>query len=265
MATAWALAGLALSSAAVAEGDADGDWPVPSGEALAIGAAVEAEVSYEQPKVYRVEVDGPGLLTVVAMAGNGNDLWLVVADGSGQSLADGEIDDDPVTLPGGEYASVGLPRAGTFCVVVGCWDDRAAAEVRTGFLPLEQLTLSPDPQGGPWDAAKVSVGVRQAHALSPAEGDRRDWYKLTPARSGTVRFKTDVPRDAETDLILEVFNSAEPWQAATYADEDQDGVWGRETAEVFVQEGQPMFFRVSTWDDRADVMLPYTVEARWME
>ncbi|MEM6458270.1 MAG: hypothetical protein AAF710_02635 [Planctomycetota bacterium] len=265
---AWA----AASQAAGAEAALDGLMPEPmagpeADAALTVGRAVTVAVDEAEPSVLSVTAAEPGLLTVVGVSEPRIDLTITVTDRLGQEVIGGDIDVDPVELPGGETGVVALPRAGDYLVLLESLDGAGRVRVESGWIPMPEADRPADPNGGPDDALPLRVGVRQDQSFDSKTGDLRDWYVIEPARSGLLRVQARTPVGSETDLILERYTADRFWESEDYADNDEGEVLGHESLELAVNRGQPVFIRVSTWStlDPEGQAEPYTLTARWAE
>ena len=262
-------------AAAAAPGEAVADVPQqlrvpleltpPEAEAMALDQPVRLTATGETPAMRSLTVDAPGLLTLIATPAEGNesDVQLLVADQWGQGLLDGSIDMDPPSLPGGEMGSVALDRPGRYLILVETWDDRATVELQARFIPLDQLVHQPNPQGDPEQAGHLTVGRPVSASLMSTPGDHHDWFVFVPARTGTVSFETGVPGDSDLDLYLELYEPNQFWEPTDSVDDDRNEQMGSERIEVQVQQDQPVYLRVNTYDFWMDEESPYTLRARW--
>ncbi len=233
---------LPLSATAFAETD-----PLP------LGKSEQGQASPDEPRVYSVTVDGPGILTVAVRSGNGEDLGINIADAHGQTLANGYGDIDEFGILGDEQLASTLGSAGDYLVYISAYDQHATYTIGASYLPMAEAELPEDPLGAPDTASPLKPGQKMGDTIRPARGDHYDWYRVTPEHNGVLTVYT---RGAE-DVILEAYQEGEYHDSLATADGTDQTAMGNESITLDVRENEPVYFRVSTYSTAAD----YTINA----
>lgn len=225
---------LAALAVAPLPGAAQTSLPVGSVVPVSRVADVPAELVFSAP--------GAGFLTVVARASE--DVSVAVADEEYQTLPDGAADADLGGDLGAEQLVVGIPRAGTYRVLVESLSGAAAAlSVGASFLASDLACRPTDPDGSPSGAVQLQVGTSHLDAIDPASGDPWDWFAIAAREAGTLTILTRVEGDG--DLRLERFQAGGYREAVDASDQDLDGVLGNESLTVDVEAGTTVYLRVA--------------------
>lgn len=219
--------------------------------ALPLGQTLRGSADTEVPAVYRVSVDGPGVLTVAVRSDQGFDLGVDIADIDGQTLPDGYGDFDDFGKMGDEQIATTLGAAGSYLVYVMAYEQRAGYVIGANFLPMPEAALPEDPHGRPGTAAALQVGQKAGGTIRPARGDHYDWYVITPTRNGVMTVYTR----GDDDVVLEAYEPGEYRAAIAWADETDQTNGGNESVSLDVRENEPLYFRVLTFGESADYVI----------
>jgi len=218
---------------------------------LALDQTQQGTSNVDAPAVYQITISGPGILTVAARADEGLDLGIKVTDSVGQVLPDGFGDWDNFDLPGKEQVAATLGSAGSYRVYIDAYESSTDYVIGASFLPMPEAALPEDPQGKPGTAMTLTAGQRLGGTVRPARGDHYDWFTVQPERDGQLTAFTR----GQDDLVLEAYYPDDFHEAAAGSDGSDPISPGNESVTLDVREGEPVYFRVSTYDQPADYML----------
>ena len=202
---------------------------------------------------YQFLAESAGILTVVIRATDESDLVLAVTDADGQNLPDGRSDQDLGGDAGAEQFAVTLPRAGTYYIRVEPFSSGTSSfRIGASWLGFAELEQPADPDGAPSTARNIAFGQDPLNdMLDPSSGDHWDWFALRADRAGMLTLAT---RAAEGDLVLEAFDDGEYNESIERSDQDLQDVAGNEALTLSVQQGQIMYFKVSTFGSASEAI-----------
>jgi hypothetical protein len=232
--TVATIAVLALTVAAPARAHAQ--------QALQLNQIMQGSAGDDAPAVFTFNAETAGVLTVVVRGDGDVDLQLAVADAVGQTLPDGEVDQDLGGDGGAEQAAVVIRAAGDYQVRVSTWFGGGTFDIIAGWISYPTLGGPADPDGMPTAAATLAPGTPIDDSIDPSAGDAWDWFKVTADSAGVITVVTEAP---EGDLALEVFGEGSFAEAINRSDQDMQGVAGNESLTIQTAAGQTYYFKVS--------------------
>ena len=220
---------------------------------LEIGGTMLGTTGVGEPVSYRLRLEAAGVLTVVLRATDESDLVLSVTDADGQTLVDGESDQDLGGDGGAEQVTVVIPRAGNYHVRVRPYSSgKAAFRIGVSWLTFPGLEQPDDPDGAPSSAIVMRVGDDPRHdTISAGTGDHWDWFAVRADQAGMLTVAT---RAAVGDLVIEAFNEGEFGEAVERSDQDLQGVNGNEALTLTVQAGQTVYFKVAAFSSSSEAI-----------
>lgn len=211
-------------------------------QALQLNQPQRGTAGDSTPAVFTFSADSAGILTVVVRGQGDTDLTLAVADAVGQTLPEGQSDQDLGGDSGAEQLAVVVPGAGDYQVRVGTWFGSGGFEMVAGWISYPALAGPTDPDSMPTQAAALTPGSPIEDSIDPGAGDAWDWFKVTVDSDAAITVITDAP---EGDLALEVFEEGNFAEAVNRSDQDMQGVAGNESLTIQAQAGQTYYFKVS--------------------
>jgi len=226
--------------------------PTHAQQALQLNQITPGNAGDDAPAVFTFYAETPGVLTVVVRGNGDTDLQLAVADVVGQTLPDGQIDQDHGGDSGAEQAAVVIRGAGEYQVRVSTWFGSGSFDLIASWISYPALGGPADPDGMPTAAAVLVPGTPIDDSIDPSSGDAWDWFKVTTDSAGVITVITEAP---DGDLALEVFGDGDFAEAINRSDQDMQGVAGNESITVQAAAGQTYYFRVSPVFSSGDVMI----------
>ncbi len=212
---------------------------------LPLGTTAKGGLSEGQISEYVFEAREAGFLTVILRAEGSEDLVLFVTDEEEQELPDGRSDQDLGGNPGAEQLMVTLTAAGRYRAFVATFMGGSPTFQIGGSFLASKLAVAPsDPDGRPSTALELAVGDSHEDSLTPNDGDRWDWYRMSVTAGGALTVLTR--SDGDGDLALEVFREGEYREPIDASDEDMEGVMGNESVTMDVAAGDVLYLRVLT-------------------
>jgi hypothetical protein len=219
-------------------------------QALQLNQIMQGNAGDGAPAVFTFNAETPGVLTVVVRGNGDADLQLAVADVVGQTLPDGQVDQDLGGDTGAEQAAVVIRAAGDYQVRVSTWYGGGTFEIVAGWISHPKLGAPSDPDGMPTAAARLEPGKPINDSIDPPSGDAWDWFKVTADSAAVITVVTEAP---EGDLALEVFEGGNFADAINRSDQDMQGVAGNESLTIQAAAGQTYYFKVSPVFSSGDV------------
>lgn len=227
--------------------------PAHGQQALQLGPMMQGTAGSETPAVFTFDAESAGVLTVVVRGSADADLVVTVTDEVGQTLPDGQSDQDLGGDSGAEQIAAVIPGAGRYQVRVSTWFGTGPFELAAGWIAYPSLGSSPDPDGMPTAAAALTPGSPIQDSIDTGAGDAWDWYKVTVDSAAAITVIVEAP---EGDLVLEVFSEGSYAEALNRSDEDMQGVAGNESITVQAQPGETYYFKVLPFGGGH---IPYTI------
>ena len=219
---------------------------------IELGGVVSASTSDIAATEFTFNPQSAGILTVVVRAADESDLVLVVTDADGQPLPDARSDQDLGGDSSAEQLAVTIPRSGTYRIRVEPFGSGSIRfQIGASWITFPDLEVPPDPNGSPSTATPVQPGQAPIEeSLDGTAGDYWDWYVVTAEQAGTITVTT---RTENGDLVLEAFAPDAYTDPLERSDQDLQGVSGNEALTLIVTAGQQVYFKVSAWDEGAQV------------
>ena len=223
-----------------------------SGQQLEIGGVVSGSTSDMNVADFPFRASSAGVLTVAVRSTDETDLILLVTDADGQPLPEGRSDQDMGGDTGAEQFAVTIPRAGEYRVRVERYGDNTATfRLGASWVAFPDLEVPPDPDGSPSSASPIRIGqavIRES--LNGKMGDYWDWYVYSANQSGTLTVAT---RAEEGDLVIEAFEEGDYGEPMERSDQDLQEKGGNEALTLIVSRGQRVYFKVSAFDEGAEI------------
>ncbi len=220
-------------------------------QALQLNQVMQGSARDGAPAVFTFNAETPGVLTVVVRGSGDADLQLAIADAVGQTLPDGQVDQDLGGESGAEQAAVVIRAAGDYQVRVSTWFGSGTFDIVAGWISYPALGGPADPDGMPTAAATLVPGTPIDDSIDPSSGDAWDWFKVTAAGAAVITVVTEA---SEGDLALEVFEGGNFAEAINRSDQDMQGVAGNESLTIQAAAGQTYYFKVSPVFSSADAI-----------
>lgn len=218
------------------------------GRDLPLGETIEDETTSDSPTEYDFQSDGSGVLTIV-VRGDG-DISISVLDESGQPVPSGRIDIDFEGNQGAEQGAIILGEEGKFRVVIGCLGFEASYVLGASWLPIDEVVRLADPQGSPGDAVAMELEETYRGAIEIGNGDRKDWFRFEAEEATRLTVAT---RSRENgDLVLESYSEDSFEFIVDRSDQDLEGNPGNESITTDLEEGDIVYFVVSTFGGDAE-------------
>lgn len=262
----WGLAAGGLCVGLLAGAASGGGVDELAGRECLVGESVRVSGDVDRPAVLLLDIDQPGVLTVV-VEGASTDAQFLVGDAFGQPLLGGEIDVDPPSLPRGEFGAVGIASPGRYTVIVLPVDEamHVTAQVHTSFVALPGMVGGAvDPHGQPDTARDLPLGRRVEGRVSQSDGDLRDWYVWVPERDGKVVVRVSAYSDV--DLMLWRYSEGRYWMSVESSDQDLNDRPGDESLAFEVRKGEAVYLRVGPiWALSEGEVSGYGLEAAWQD
>jgi hypothetical protein len=211
-------------------------------QALQINQVQQGSAADDSPAIFTFNAESAGVLTVVVRGASDTDLTLAVADAVGQTLPDGQSDQDLGGNTGAEQIAAVIPAAGEYQVRVGTWFGSGSFELVAGWISYPALAGPVDPDGMPTQAATLTPGSPIDDSIDAASGDAWDWFKVTVDSDAAITVITEAP---EGDLALEVFAEGNFGESLNRSDQDMQGVSGNESLTIQARAGETYYFKVS--------------------
>jgi hypothetical protein len=226
--------------------------PPVAAQQLELGEVTTAATSDSKIASLSFNAPAAGVLTVVVRSTDESDLVLVVTDGDGQPLPEARSDRDLGGNSGAEQLAVTVPRAGEYQVRVEPFGSGSARfKIGASWISFPDLEIPPDPNGSPSTATAIREGQEPFdESLDGTAGDYWDWFVFTAERAGTLTVTT---RAEDGDLVLEAFEAGSYTEALERSDQDLQGVSGNEALTLIVTAGQKVYFKVSAWNEGAQI------------
>ena len=165
-------------------------------QALQLNQIMQGSAGDGAPAVFTFNAETPGVLTVVVRGTGDADLQMAIADAVGQTLPDGQVDQDLGGDAGAEQAAVVIRAAGDYQVRVSTWFGSGTFDIVAGWIAYPALGGPADPDGMPTAAAswtrtaKTSDASRRARRRCRCRATRRtgvSWSTSASARSPAAR------------------------------------------------------------------------------
>jgi hypothetical protein len=219
---------------------------------LEIGGVVSGSTSDMDVADFPFPASSAGVLTVAVRSTDETDLILVVTDADGQPLPEGRSDQDMGGNTGAEQFAVTIPRAGSYRVRVERYGSGTAAfRLGASWVAFPALEVPPDPDGSPSSATPIRIGQAvMQESLNGKMGDYWDWYVFSANQSGTLTVAT---RAEEGDLVIEAFEEGSYGEPMERSDQDLQEKGGNEALTLIVTRGQRLYFKVSAFDEGAEI------------
>ena len=112
------------------------------------------------------------------------------------------------------------------------------------WLPFDALERPEDPDSSPATAIDLSIDEWNEDSLTESLGDIADWYRVEAEADGDLIVRT---RARSGDLIIEVYEEDEYSNPLDSSDQDLNGNTGHESIELEVEEGDVLFFKVTSY------------------
>jgi|GEM_PF-2756498 len=197
----------------------------------------------EEPARFWIDAPSAGLLSLIAVSDDGDDLRVVVADRTGIYRPLGDIDYDPSNVTGGEFGAVVIP-AGPSTVIVGSFEGRQTGTLKLGFLPTPGVADQPER----FDLFRTALPLTEGEAVTGRApgideargGETQRCYVAAHGETSVLRLRYHVTDG--TDLEVYLYRSAAMWWPVEY-DAGPEG-----TLTFYPQPGETWFAVVNSGD-----------------